>query len=215
MRPGLHNNHSETGIRLAKREVGRAPRVGLKGGRNRQSTLAERLAARTIKTDTCWNVAGCRVGNNGYGQIVVGRDHVGKLIRIYAHRAAWEIANGRLVPDGLEVLHSCDNPRCVNPAHLSVGTHAENIHDALRKGRWTRRRLSDADVAQIRLMAAGGALQREIAAVYGIARNTVSMIVTGRTRTQLFDQPLQPVPSQPEQSDRALHGSAGRAQLIG
>lgn len=188
--------------------------MGILGGRYKTTPLAERLAARTVKTATCWNFTGCRVGNNGYGQIVVGSDADGKQIRTAAHRAAWELVNGP-IPVGLTILHSCDNPRCVNPAHLSVGTQRENIHDCLRKGRFTRRRLSDADVAAIRALATGGALHREIAQVYGVGRPTITMIVTGRTRTQLFDQPLQSVPSQPQQSDRSLNSSTGSTQLIG
>ena len=52
-----------------------------------------------------------------------------------AHRLAWVAANGRPVPDGLCVLHSCDTPPCVNPAHLWVGTRKDNHADAVRKGR--------------------------------------------------------------------------------
>jgi hypothetical protein len=79
-------------------------------------------------------VTGCKVGPNGYGQI--GGTVDGRQERKYAHRLAWELANNRPVPDGLVVMHSCDNPRCVNPSHLSVGTQSQNIHDSIRKGRF-------------------------------------------------------------------------------
>lgn len=52
-----------------------------------------------------------------------------------AHRVSWEMANGRAVPDGMYVLHRCDNPQCVNPRHLFVGTHSDNMRDMLAKGR--------------------------------------------------------------------------------
>jgi hypothetical protein len=52
----------------------------------------------------------------------------------YAHRVVWELTNG-LIPDGLLVLHACDNPPCCNPSHLFLGTAKDNILDAMRKGR--------------------------------------------------------------------------------
>lgn len=58
----------------------------------------------------------------------------GKRRPLYAHRVAWELTHGP-VPDGLIVCHHCDTPLCCNPAHLFVGTTADNIHDAQRKGR--------------------------------------------------------------------------------
>lgn len=64
-----------------------------------------------------------------YGRIKVN----GK--NIPAHRFSWEIHNGKNVPEGLLVLHRCDNPECVNPDHLMIGTHQDNMNDMKSKGR--------------------------------------------------------------------------------
>lgn len=114
----------------------RAPRVGLRGGRYRSYSLAERLAARTIIGPSCWEIQGKLNGPNGYGQIALGRID-GRLRFACTHRVAWELAFGP-IPDGLRVLHNCpggDNPRCVNPAHLYLGTQQDNMRDSVEKGR--------------------------------------------------------------------------------
>lgn len=73
-----------------------------------------------------------------YGKFMVALG-AGKRSNMLAHRISWEIANQQQIPPGMFVLHSCDNPRCVNPAHLSLGTPRDNMRDMHRKGRCPRR----------------------------------------------------------------------------
>lgn len=90
--------------------------------------LIERFWAKVNKTETCWVwTASTRPG--GYGQFMVWQ---GQLVA--AHRLSWEMVHGP-VPVGLCVLHKCDNPPCVRPEHLFLGTAKDNIHDMIKKGR--------------------------------------------------------------------------------
>lgn len=70
-----------------------------------------------------------------YGS-VQWRDDTGRLRTIAAHRLAYMLAHGEDIPAGALVLHGCDVPACCNPAHLRLGTHADNQRDAIQRGRW-------------------------------------------------------------------------------
>lgn len=93
-------------------------------------SVEDRFWAKVQKTDKCWLWTGF-LSKKGYGSIGLGGRGTK---RVFAHRFSYELHKGA-IPDGLVVMHSCDNPRCVNPDHLSVGTHKDNTQDMVVKGR--------------------------------------------------------------------------------
>jgi hypothetical protein len=92
--------------------------------------FVERFWDKVVFGMECWGWSGAK-NEHGYG--VLGRAGRGSG-NVKAHRASWEIHYGP-VPDGLLVLHACDNPQCTNPAHLFLGDQCANMRDASRKGR--------------------------------------------------------------------------------
>ena len=89
--------------------------------------IKKRFWSKVRKTSKCWIWEGHK-DKNGYGRIGLDK----KYIRV--HRFSYELKNGH-IPKGLWVLHQCDNPPCVNPSHLKVGTHQENQSDKSERGR--------------------------------------------------------------------------------
>lgn len=153
---------------------------GREGGPRRP--LADRLAARLVRMPNgCLEWTGFRQPN-GYGQIGTGE---GKRSRV-VHRVAWELVNGP-VPDGMELLHACDNRACCDLNHLSVGTRADNMRDMVSKGRERPKRgtshpharLSDDDVRLIRLRRDLGETCKSIAADFGVTPAYVGQLARG------------------------------------
>lgn len=171
----------------------RAPRVGVVGAPGRTCTPAEKLAARIIRQPNgCWDVQGWRLPHSGHVQI--NRTAEGLPV-IRAHRLAWELAFGP-VPDGMKVLHRCDNSRCANPSHLFLGSQADNVNDCVRKGRrnaFGRQKLQLAQVREIRMLAETGLRFGAIALRYGVARRTVRDIVNLKTWIEQEQETAQPI----------------------
>lgn len=113
----------------------------------------------------------------GYGQFTLT---TGNSVR--AHRYAWMLAYGE-IPAGRLVCHHCDNPCCVNPEHLFIGTHLENVQDMDAKGRrGTRQKLRNEDVRHIKELLNQGCFSQDfIAKMYGVQQTTISRIELGRT----------------------------------
>lgn len=131
--------------------------------------------------DECWPWTGSLVTGNRYGRFWLD----GKIVT--AHRMAFTFAVGP-IPRGLHVLHSCDNPPCCNPAHLSVGTNAENTRQRDERGRRTpprgeshgRAKLTQAQVDAIcARYAAGGISHRQLAREYGVHPSHVGRLING------------------------------------
>lgn len=111
------------------------------------------------------------MAGKGYGKMKAGPGS--KL----AHRLSWELAHGA-IPDGLQVCHRCDNPGCVRPDHLFLGTQGDNMADMVKKGRLRpgHRFKSSLTEEEMDLIAADPRLQREIASDYGVCQPTISRI---------------------------------------
>lgn len=149
----------------------------------------ERFWARVEKQgiEECWEWQGAQ--NCGYGILTMrfpgGRD------QWRAHRLSWTLHFGA-IPENRFVCHKCDNPGCVNPHHLFLGTGADNMNDAKIKGRTTIGekhpgvKLSEKEVLEIRKKyATGSFLQRDLGTEFGIAETTVSQIILGKIWTLL------------------------------
>ena len=132
--------------------------------------------------DECWEWQGKRRAD-GYGTLL--------RRSVRAHRVAWELTNGP-IPPALDVCHKCDNPGCVNPSHLFVGTAKDNLQDASAKGRLKGRRvlrgsshgmakLNEINVHEVRRLHMQGWSFTKIGAFFRISPATAHRAATGRS----------------------------------
>lgn len=152
---------------------------------NNADLLKERLLAK-INIDAvsgCWEWLGAK-DSNGYGAI----RGIGGTKR--AHRVSFALHRGD-IPNGMHVCHRCDNRACVNPEHMFLGTHAENVADRNAKGRQARlkgttngqAKLTETDVAAIR--SAVGISQIKLAEQFGVSHTLVWRIRAGKCWTHV------------------------------
>ena len=128
--------------------------------------------------DECWIWKASR-RKFGYGQI--GIYHDGRIRVVQAHRLSWELHHG-MIPDGLFVCHQCDNPPCVNPAHLFLGTPADNSADAQWKGRTVQiaPQFTLDQVKDIRRRYRAGETRAAIASSFGVGAHFITPLTLGR-----------------------------------
>lgn len=144
-------------------------------------TTEQRFWARVLKTEACWLWQ--RVSRGGYGQMNIDRKLIG------AHRYSWELHYGP-IPEGLWVLHKCDNRACVRPDHLFVGTPKDNVDDMWAKGRVKfnprlgsdngMAKLKEEDVKLLLDLHKRKIPHRVIARILKTTRSNVSIIAAGR-----------------------------------
>lgn len=129
----------------------------------------------------CWEWTGAK--SDGYGSLRVSSG--GTSAALYAHRLAYEWLRG-LIPDGLCVLHHCDNPSCCNPDHLFLGTRTENSADMARKNRSTfgernpQARLTEKDIREILRRHSAGESQAGLGREFGVSGSHINGIVHRR-----------------------------------
>ena len=128
----------------------------------------------------CWEWQGSK-DKDGYGRFHVDGGETP------AHRFSYELSIRGPIPEGMIVMHSCDNPSCVKPTHLSLGTHKLNAEDRNAKQRQARGesnkgggKLTDNDIPQIRSMLKEGKTGRFIASIFDVSPTMISYINTGR-----------------------------------
>ena len=148
-------------------------------------TQLMRFWGKVQRSGDCWLWLGYKQPD-GYGQVNVD----GKTLN--SHKHVYELFNGK-VPSGMEILHSCDVRHCVNPAHMSIGTHTDNMRDAMRKGRNTkgeltkRNKITETQAREI-LSLKGNARAAELARKHGVKPGAITAIWRGDLWRHIHEQ---------------------------
>jgi hypothetical protein len=142
----------------------------------------KRFWKKVNKTDSCWNWSNCIIGH-GYGGFKINR----KIIR--AHRFSWLLYFGE-IPIRMLVCHKCDNPKCVNPEHLFLGTNKDNTNDMIQKGRGNKAKgekqgfskLTEEQVINIRKEYIEGNISySKLSKKYNVVFGTIAAVLTNKT----------------------------------
>jgi len=147
-------------------------------------SMEQRFLDKVDKSGDCWMWTGSKY-SDGYGKMSVGPRHARKAFG--AHRISKMLEIGRVLRSDELVCHSCDNPVCVNPSHLWVGTTSDNQRDMASKGRSThgeksgRAKWSNQEVDEIRARHAAGERQVDLRKEYGMSKSNMSYIVNKKT----------------------------------
>lgn len=136
-------------------------------------TLKDTLSSGYVPGDLgeCWEWQG-KIGTNGYGTVTW------KKTTHLAHRLSYELHNGT-IPKGMHVCHKCDNRKCVNPAHLFLGTQTDNMRDMAKKGRAgiSNAKLCANDVVLIRQLSEQGASNKDLSLRFGTDKENIRQII--------------------------------------
>lgn len=174
---------------LCSKHYQRARRTGNLDDPIRESEKDRFMRHVEVMTSGCWAWNGNTMRHSKRGIFILKRKNT------LAYRAAWILFVGE-IPDGLLACHKCDNPNCVNPDHLFIGTHKDNMQDAKRKGRinttirqrggaHTSAKLKEYQVIEIRKRLAAGEKQPLLAAEYKVSTSLISAINTRQIWKQL------------------------------
>lgn len=159
-----------------------------RGAKVKRESIEVKMERLTEKTEGCWLWKGRR-NHNGYGALTHNNT------KWLAHRLAWVLANGVTLEKGVVVRHKCDNPQCVNPAHLCLGNQLNNVHDMVSRkrqnffGRRNHRQIGERNpaakltaeqVIEIRHRRQQGETLLALATEFGISKSYVGNLAAGR-----------------------------------
>ena len=152
------------------------------GKKYKDKNNIERFITNVNIGDKCWEWNGHR-DKDGYGRFHIYYTKTKKQTNIGAHKVSYELFYGKLVPGGMCVCHTCDNPTCVNPNHLWLGTNQDNMDDKINKGRQIhgenhhRAKLNWEKVKEIRVLYNNGENSREqLSKLFEMDKSTISDI---------------------------------------